>query len=187
MQDLGTLGGKFSYAYGINEAGQVVGGAYLADNVTEHAFLWTKTTGMQDLGALGGTFSAAGGINASGQIAGGYTSSANVTSAFIWDAAHGMRSLGQTASSETSGSSINSFALVVGEWLLTGSLDASKSIESKQTSAGFLWTRVRGLQSLNSLLVSKNILVITASAINQLGQIAAAGNNGHAILLTPIK
>src|SRR5882757_5569879 len=65
MQDLGTLGGKNSYAFGINASGQVVGVANRSDGVYD-AFLWTSTTGMQDLGSLGGLGSEATAINASG-------------------------------------------------------------------------------------------------------------------------
>ena len=54
--DLGTLGGTYSVAHGINDAGQVTGYAYLAGNSTEHAFLYSGGS-LQDLGTLGGTFS----------------------------------------------------------------------------------------------------------------------------------
>src|SRR4051794_40810187 len=39
--ELGTLGGSYSYAQGINESGQVVGAAALPGNTTRHAFLIT--------------------------------------------------------------------------------------------------------------------------------------------------
>ena len=69
MQDLRTtLGGADSYAYGINEAGQVVGASGTAGRDT-HAFLYSNGT-MQDLGTLGGTFSAAQDINEAGQVVG---------------------------------------------------------------------------------------------------------------------
>ena len=71
MTDLGTLGGDTSYAFGINDSGEVVGYSYLADNVTRHAFIWTVTGGMVDLGTLpGGAWSQGEKINASGEISG---------------------------------------------------------------------------------------------------------------------
>jgi probable HAF family extracellular repeat protein len=75
--DLGTLGGYYSWAYGINDSGQVVGGSYLNTPLccTEHAFR-TKTNSAlnpatDDLGTLGGFNSVAYGINNSGQVVGG--------------------------------------------------------------------------------------------------------------------
>ncbi len=53
MQDLGTLGGLSSCAYGINDSGQVVGYATNAAGYS-HAFLFTGSGPMQDLGTLGG-------------------------------------------------------------------------------------------------------------------------------------
>jgi probable HAF family extracellular repeat protein len=86
MQDLGTLPGGFgSGAYGINDSGQIVGGANTSYSFPfwGHAFLYSGT--MQDLGTFGAQYSAASGINASGQVVGSYgdfiysTGSANVS------------------------------------------------------------------------------------------------------------
>ena len=54
MRDLGTLGGDYSDAYGINDAGQVVGWSYTAEGFG-HAFITAADgMGMRDLGTLGG-------------------------------------------------------------------------------------------------------------------------------------
>jgi uncharacterized membrane protein len=42
MTDLGTLGGRYSQAVGINSAGQVVGTAYPEGEADFHATLWTR-------------------------------------------------------------------------------------------------------------------------------------------------
>ncbi len=63
--DLGSLGGSYTYAQGINDAGQVAGGGGTANNSAEHAFLYANGQ-IKDLGTLGGTYSYAYGINDAG-------------------------------------------------------------------------------------------------------------------------
>ncbi len=70
MTDLGTLGGTFSYAYAINDAGQVTGQSYLTGNGVSDAFLYSAGR-MTDLGRLAGRYGSEGrGINASGEVTG---------------------------------------------------------------------------------------------------------------------
>jgi len=59
-------------AFGINNAGQVVGGFWSASR-SERAFLWDRTTGMTDLGTLGGVW--AWGYNYYGQLGNGNSGS----------------------------------------------------------------------------------------------------------------
>jgi probable HAF family extracellular repeat protein len=53
VTDLGTLGGKNSTAYGVNDLGQVAGTS-VDEQGAQHAFLWSALTGMRDLGFLAG-------------------------------------------------------------------------------------------------------------------------------------
>jgi len=68
MTDLGTLGGRTSVGFGINNAAHVTGAADTRA-ITSHAFLYSNGQ-MVDLGTLGGDFSEGRGINDAGQVAG---------------------------------------------------------------------------------------------------------------------
>ena len=67
VTDLGTFGGNFSQAFGINASGQVTGWASTTGG-ERHAFLYDGS--MHDLGTFIGFNSAGYGINAGGQVTG---------------------------------------------------------------------------------------------------------------------
>ncbi len=86
VRGLGDLpgGSDYSQAYGINDAGQVVGQSDAATGY--RAFVWDAAGGMQDLGDLpgGNDYSQAFGINDAGQVV-GFSGAATGNRAFLWD------------------------------------------------------------------------------------------------------
>ena len=84
MSDLGTLGGTYSKAWGVNNNGQVVGESLYSGGTQHHAFLYSNGM-MSDLGTLGGSTSTAYGINSSGQVVGyAITTGEAATHAFLY-------------------------------------------------------------------------------------------------------
>jgi probable HAF family extracellular repeat protein len=82
VTDLGTFGGKESWAYGLNNRGYVVGWAELSLG-NYHAFVYDGTS-MTDLGTLGGMFSSAYGINDAGVIVGAAMTATGQWQAVAW-------------------------------------------------------------------------------------------------------
>lgn len=81
---LPSLGGDFGFAYGINDAGDIVGTSRLATGAPQqHAALWTGGQ-VFDLGTLGGDSSVAYDINNSGVIAGAAVKTAVRYRPAIW-------------------------------------------------------------------------------------------------------
>jgi probable HAF family extracellular repeat protein len=84
--ELGTLGGSFGGASGINSSGQVAGVAYTVDNESSLATIWSNSsssaTGLRSLN--GGSLSAANGINNPGNIVGWSNDSDGLQHATFW-------------------------------------------------------------------------------------------------------
>ena len=86
MVDLGTLpGSSASWAYGVNDRGQVVGSSYVPGGFYPHAVLWDHGT-ITDLGTLpGGTQSEARAISDRGRIVGQSYDATGHGQAVAWD------------------------------------------------------------------------------------------------------
>ena len=123
MIDLGTLGGTDSFAYGINELGQVMG--YSQTQMSEewgapHAFLWQPGADpgqgtMIDLGTLGGLYSVANGMNGSGKVVGQSTIASGDWHAFVWGPDGGsLVDLGGLGGSQSYANAINASSKIVG-------------------------------------------------------------------------
>ena len=186
MQDLGTIGGASSSAYGINASGQVVGAStWTSLSDYGHAFLYSNGK-MQDLGTLGGIYgSSAYGINASGQVVGysyitgaGNNIFSNVFHAFLYSNGT-MQDLGTLGGSDSQANGINDSGEVVGE--------SDTTNDSAQHA--FLYSN-GSMTDLNSLISpSSGWTLLDATAVNDNGQIAGYGvnpeGNDEAFLLTP--
>jgi probable HAF family extracellular repeat protein len=151
IADLGTLpGGYESFAWGVNNLGQVVGDATNAtadpysyyyfqilgtNNGTQtRAFLWDKQNGMRDLGTLGGPDAWAAFINEIGDVAGisltsftansnnGPTCAPNVPSQdpFFWEKSSAMIDIGSFGGTCGAPQAINNRGQVVGGSYLAG-------------------------------------------------------------------
>lgn len=82
MIDLGTLGGRNSWARGINNDRQIVGESDTTDLRTR-AFLWDNGV-MTDLGTFGGNYSSASRINNHGHVVGWAETADGKRRAFLW-------------------------------------------------------------------------------------------------------
>ena len=159
--DLGTLGGQFSRANAINNAGQIAGYSYLAGdpmNTPFHAVLWQGTT-TTDLGTLGGQNSEARAINAAGQIAGVAYLTNGARHATVWTGSTttDLGTLAGPGGFVSDAYGINQAGTVVGQSISSSGFDAT------------LWN---GPAATN--LTAQTGLVI-ASGINDSGQIAGMG------------
>lgn len=118
MHELGTFGGAWSYASGINQIGQVVGSA--ATPTGNHAFLYSQGH-MTDLGTFGGPYSSATAINNRGQIVGNASTTGNAASyAFLYSGGT-MHSLGTFGLSSLA-DDINDNGQIVGSCALSDSI-----------------------------------------------------------------
>ena len=201
MQDLGTLGGKESWAESINDKGQTVGYAQTAAG-EKHAFLWEAGRGMQDLGTLGGKQSSACYINGKGQVVGLAEIKDGNLHAFLWETGRGMRDIRTIGpGSDSTGGlgsqaiGINSVGQIVG-W--TSGINGTFAFlydDGKTTGLDPMVDPASGWR-LNSSIFQSGLPVpavlphIGGLAVNDSGQIAVNAWNRadevHVLLLTPV-
>lgn len=180
LTSLGTLGGSESMATGINDSGQVVGGAQNA-NGYYRPFRWQGGV-MTDLGTLGGESvlpdHRAESINSSGTVCGRSYTASDAKHAFLWDGT--MVDLGVLPGGTQSWAfGLNDNGVVVGTSDVTGGV-----------LRAFIWDATNGMRNLNNLIpVGSGWTLTRANDVNNDGYITGFGTNGngdvHAFLLTP--
>lgn len=138
--DLGTLGGNYSIAEGVNYDGSVVVG-YSYTGSQYHAFRWTLSGAMADLGVMpGGTFSYAYAVNGDGSVivgAGDHNGSSQ--HAFRWTSTDGFQDLGLLAGANVSYATgvDRSGSVVVGDAFGSASRPFRYTAASGMTELGF--------------------------------------------------
>ncbi len=156
MQDLGTLGGEFSVAAGINDRGEIAG--YAETETQMAAFVWTRSSGMRNLGTQSGGYTFAMAINQQGDVVGGSDN------AVLWPDGGGIVDLGVSGW----GAAINSLVQIAGSTI---------------NYYAFLWTQEQGIQYLGTLGGWSQAWVINDSG--QVAGRSEIGNNFyHAFLWT---
>jgi probable HAF family extracellular repeat protein len=119
VRSLGTLGGNFSHAYGINDANMVVGTSAIAGSAATRAFVWRNGV-LTDLGTLaGGQNSEARAINGEGTIVGWSLNQAGFMRAVRWMNGN-KRNLGTLGGRNSQALAISPLGVIVG-WSETAS------------------------------------------------------------------
>jgi probable HAF family extracellular repeat protein len=179
INDLGTLGGTSSLSAGVNDAGQVVGGAQNAISdpysifglgTETRAFLW-QSGKMHDLGTLGGPDAFATYVNNDGQVTGPADTSDipnSITETppqdpFLWQNGKNgnrMKDLGNFGGAQVGVNGLNSRGEVTGSMTLAG----------EQITHAFLWDGVK-LIDLTTYSGSLGGNYASANALNDAGAV----------------
>ena len=177
-QDLGTLGGRASSAWGLNDAGVVVGEAekVVGSNV-RHATVWAAGHAF-DLGTLGGQSSAARAVNASGVVVGNAATAAGDQHAAVWTQ---QPWTGQITVTDlgTPGGGLTSLANAIND---AGVIVGSSTTAGEAGRKAFVWRNGQATE-----LVGLGGATALAQDINQAGQVVgrsllADGVTFHAVL-----
>src|SRR5689334_5281200 len=183
-------GDTVSFAFGINDGGEAVGGSGLCSNTSlppiqpsaPHAVLWEEDGSPRDLGNLGGTFNLASAINNRGDVDGTAQVPDGTLHAFLWTRQTGMRDLGTLPGDFLSiapcCNTVNDRREVVG-FSIPGPGGGGRA---------FIWQD--GVMSdLNDLAPGSPLYLLAAQAINSRGEIVGIGATPtgelHAFLAIP--
>ena len=180
-QDLGSLGGLNSFAYGVNSHpqdpaidGTIVVGESQTASGDSHAFRWTPSGGMQDIGTLGGPTSKANAVNRDGSVVVGVSAVGGQSRAFRWTQATGMQDLGMLP---------NGSDFVAHSTTADGSVVVGTYNQAQVGKRPFIWSQALGMTDLTSFLLIHGAN-LTGWTIVDAAAISADGTavTGHASL-----
>ena len=166
MQNLGTLGGNESWAYGVSADGAVVvGTAYNASGYTR-AFRWTASSGrMDDLGHLGGGYSEAYAVSADGSVVVGWSyDRSGYPRAFRWTLSSGrMQDLGDLGGGGSAAYAVSA----------DGSVVVGLSSNAARRPRVFRWTESVG--EMENLYATYGSLLTPGSTLEEVRAISPNG------------
>ncbi|MCC6486001.1 MAG: hypothetical protein IT364_00745 [Candidatus Hydrogenedentes bacterium] len=180
LQDVGTIGGRWSEPIALNDNGLVLGNSVRADWV-EHLILWDAINGLRDIGdlseygvvSLGAQVSIAD-MNNSGIIVGTIATVLDRFNtwtsprAFVWDPQQGLQILDTLGGDGSAANAINNKGQVVG-W---------SYVEDNYTCHAFLWTEDSGMLDLHDLSGGRSWAVDLTDNGKVLGTIEYSDEHG---------
>lgn len=172
LTDLGRLPeGSFSWAFGINDSGQIVGWADYNGGSNSCAFLWQNSGGMQYLSTLELQAQSAAAINNNGQVVGAALTATNSQCGFLWQVSNGMTAiLPLPGDSSCHACNINNNGQVVGR--------SNRDYGQVHTQQAIIWESGQETQCIGTL---PGYSYSSAVGINDSGQVVGTAINNSGV------
>ncbi len=157
LTDFGTLGGTTSVGWGINNAGQVVGGSQTANNAAYHGFIYDGIQ-IQDLGVPAGWTGSTGfAVNDLGQAVGTIGNESVYHAAFFPGPGMAPQDLGTLDGLRSGANAINTSGLIAGYSEVASGRDHPTLFSSGQVidlglPAGFVEGRAEGINEAGQVV-----------------------------------